>query len=354
MSEQTNQAQHTESSTQPLFLRALWGEDTPRAPIWVMRQAGRYLPEYRALKEKYSFWELCQSPELAAEVTLQPLARFPLDAAIVFSDIMTPLASMGVDISFTPGPVVADPLRTAEAIDALRVPEQAEIVPYVGEAIKILRGELKVPLIGFAGAPLTLATYLIQGQGSKDYPILRQFLWSEPELAHRLLDKLAEMTARYLRMQVEAGAQAIQLFDSWAGLHSAPIYRAFGAQYAAKVLERLSDLHVPRIYIAVGASHLYDEIATLPVEAVSIDWRTPLDVARQALPGKTLQGNLEPAVLLAPTSVIEEQALDILRRGLGGPHVFNLGHGIFPQTPPEHMEHLIRVVQGFDRHAARA
>ncbi len=347
----TNPAPPTDLSEAPLFLRALWGEDTPRAPIWIMRQAGRYLPEYRALKEKYSFWQMCEEPALAAEVTLQPLARYPLDAAIVFSDIMTPLSSMGVDVAFHPGPVVAAPIRTSADIQALRVPEEDEISPYVGEAIRILRRSLRVPLIGFAGAPLTLATYLIQGQGSKEYPTLRQFLWGEPDLAHTLLEKLAEMTARYLRMQIKAGAQAIQLFDSWAGLHSAPIYRAFGASYAAKVLDRLADLNVPRIYIAVGASHLYEEIAALPVEAVSVDWRMPLDLVRRVLPAKTLQGNLEPAILLAPPQVIEEQARDILRRGIGGAHVFNLGHGIFPQTPPEHLAHLIDVVQRFDRHA---
>ena len=334
---------------QPLFLRALWGEDTPRAPIWVMRQAGRYLPEYRALKEKYSFWEMCRQPELAAEVTLQPLRRFPLDASIVFSDIMTPLAAMGVDIAFEPGPVIAEPLRSREAIDALRVPEADEIAPFVGEAIRLLRQQLHVPLIGFAGAPLTLATYLIQGKGSKDYPIFRQFLWTHPQEAHQLLDKLTEMTIHYLKMQIRAGAQAIQLFDSWAGLHNAQTYHSFGLPYAARVLAALEEEKIPRIYIAVGASHLYGEMASLPLEAISLDWRMPIGEARKAFPQKALQGNLDPAILLAPPEIIRKQALQILEEGRGGAHIFNLGHGIFPETPPEHLAALIECVQSFQR-----
>ncbi|MEO1271661.1 MAG: uroporphyrinogen decarboxylase [Myxococcota bacterium] len=335
-----------------LFLDAARGVDTPRAPIWLMRQAGRYMPEYRALKEKYTFWQLCQNPELAAEVTLQPIDFLGVDAAILFSDIMTPLSSMGAEIDFKPGPVIANPVRSQAAVDALRVPETEAIAPFVGETIAILRGELKVPLIGFGGAPLTLATYLVEGSGSKDYPLFRQFLYAEEAAAHALLGKLAEVSIRYLRMQVEAGAQAIQLFDSWAGLYDLERYRTFGAAYARQVFEGLADLDVPRIYIAVGASHLLEAIAELPVDVVSADWRLPLSQVRARLPeGMALQGNLDPAALLAPKTQIQARARHVLVEGLGGAHIFNLGHGIMRQSPPDHVKCLVDTVQAFDRRA---
>jgi uroporphyrinogen decarboxylase len=339
-------------TTPSLFLRAAWGEDTPRAPLWLMRQAGRYLPEYRAIKERASFWEMVRTPELAAEVTLQPLRRFPLDAAILFSDIMTPLPAMGVAVAFNPGPVVAEPLRSPAQIEALRLPEAAEVAPFVAEAIRLVRRELQgreTVLIGFGGAPLTLATYLVQGAGSKDYEVFRAFLRQEPALAHRLLEKLTELTLRYLRMQVEAGAQAIQLFDSWAGLHDPQTYRTFGLPYNRRVLEGLGGLGVPRIYLAVGASHLYPLIAELPCEVVSVDWRMSLDQVRGFFPNHTLQGNLDPAVLLAPPAVIAQETRKVLRAGRGGPHIFNLGHGVIRTTPPEHVAHLVEVVQQFNR-----
>ncbi|MGK0618060.1 uroporphyrinogen decarboxylase [Meiothermus cerbereus] len=343
------------SSTQTatsLFLRAAWGEDTPKAPLWLMRQAGRYLPEYLAIKARSSFWEMVRTPDLAAEITLQPLRRFPLDAAILFSDIMTPLPAMGVQIEFSPGPVVADPLRNPAQIEALRLPEAQEIAPYVAEAIRLVRRELAgkpVALIGFAGAPLTLATYLVQGSGSKDYEDLRAFLRQEPALAHRLLHKLTELTIRYLRMQIEAGAEAIQLFDSWAGLHDGEVYRTFGLPYNQAVFSALTGLGVPRIYLAVGASHLYPLLAELSCEVVSVDWRMPLDQVRRFLP-HTLQGNLDPAVLLAPPAVITQEAQKVLKSGLGGAHIFNLGHGVIRTTPPEHVAHLVEVVHQFNRH----
>lgn len=341
------------STSSSLFLRAAWGEDTPRAPLWLMRQAGRYLPEYLAIKARASFWEMVRTPELAAEVTLQPLRRFPLDAAILFSDIMTPLPAMGVQIEFSPGPVVAEPLRTQGQLEALRLPEAQEIAPYVAEAIQLVRRKLAgkpVALIGFAGAPLTLATYLVQGSGSKDYEEFRAFLRQEPHLAHRLLQQLTELTIRYLRMQIEAGAEAVQLFDSWAGLHDPDTYRTFGLPYNQKVLSALAGLGVPRIYLAVGASHLYPWLALLPCEVVSVDWRLSLDQVRPFFPAHTLQGNLDPAVLLAPLEVITQEAHKVLRAGLGGPHIFNLGHGVIRTTPPEHVAHLVEVVHQFNRH----
>ncbi len=340
------------STSNSLFLDAAWGKDTDRAPIWLMRQAGRYMAEYRALKEKYTFWQLCRNPELAVQVTMQPIHTFGMDAAILFSDIMTPLPPMGVDIEFKPGPVIADPIRTAAAVEALRVPEKDEIAPFVADTLRGLRQVCPKPIIGFGGAPLTLATYLVQGAGSKDYALFRQFLRSQPKAAHALLDKITEVSIRYLTMQVEAGAQAIQLFDSWAGLHDAKMYARFGAPYARRVLEAL-DSKVPRIYIAVGSSHLLDQIATLPIEIASVDWRTPLSVARKRIPGKTLQGNLDPSTLLAPVEDVLAEAEDVLREGLGGAHIFNLGHGIMKETSPDTVGRLVDFVQSFDRHAAQ-
>ena len=334
-----------------LFLDAAWGKDTPRAPIWIMRQAGRYLPEYMAIKAKSSFWEMCRTPELATEITLQPVRRLGVDAAILFSDIMTPLPPMGVDIEFAPGPVIDTPIRSMKQVEALRIPEQEAIAPYVAEAIALVRPASPVPLIGFGGAPLTLATYLVEGGGSKDYEHFRQFLWSEPQTAHALLEKLSEVSIRYLRMQIEAGAQAVQLFDSWAGLHSAAAYAEFGFPYAQKVLQALEAMGVPRIYIAVNAYHLYPHIAALPAEVISIDWRVPLQQVRPLLSGKTLQGNLDPAALLAPPAVLKEQATAVLRSGLGGAHIFNLGHGIMRQSDPDQVAYLVDYVQSFERHS---
>ncbi len=335
-----------------LFLEAAHGHDTPRAPVWIMRQAGRYLSEYRALKGKYTFWELCRTPELAADITLQPVRRFSMDAAILFQDIMTPLPPMGLEIDFAPGPVFRSPVRTAEAVDKLVVPDQNEIAPYVAEAIGLIRAESPVPLIGFGGAPLTLATYIVQGGGSKDYDEFRQFLRYAPEAAHALLEKLTELSIRYLKMQVEAGAQAVQLFDSWAGLHDARTYREFAKPYNQRIFDALSAYEVPRLYIAVDALHLYSEIKDLACEVVSVDWRVPLSQVRPLLPGKTLQGNLDPAVLLAPEKVVRAEAERVLGEGLGGPHIFNLGHGIMRQTDPERVAQLLEVVRAFDRTAA--
>lgn len=339
-------------TTNTLFLDAAWGQDTDRAPVWMMRQAGRYLPEYMAIKEKSNFWEMCRTPELACEITLQPIKRLGVDAAILFQDIMTPLPPMGIDIEFSPGPVIQDPIRSARAVDALRIPEKDEIAPYVAEAIKLIRKDSPVPLIGFGGAPLTLATYLIQGGGSKDYAEFRQFLRYDPKSAHALLEKLTEVSIRYLTMQVEAGAQAIQLFDSWAGLHSASTYAEFAKPYNQRIFEVLAGLKIPRLYIAVDALHLYSQIKDLDCEVVSVDWRAPINQVRSQLNGKTIQGNLDPAVLLASKDVITQETQRVLREGLGGAHIFNLGHGIFRQTNPDHAQHMIDTVKAFDRKKA--
>jgi uroporphyrinogen decarboxylase len=306
------------------------------------------------LKEQYGFWRMCRTPEIAAEITLQPVRRFPLDAAILFSDIMTPLPAMGVDIDFDPGPVIRQPVCTPEAVRRLRVPTGDEVAPFVADAVRLVRQECTVPLIGFAGAPLTLAAYLVQGGGSAAYLEFRTWLVRNPELAHELLKKLTEVSIGYLRMQVEAGAQAIQIFDSWAGIHHERGYAAFGLPYAARVFDALADLGVPRIYLAVGASHLYPQIATLPAEVVSVDWRCGLDRCRLALPGKVIQGNLDPTVLLADDEVVEATAVQVLGDGLGGPHIFNLGHGVLPTTPPDNVARLVDTVHRFTGRADAA
>lgn len=339
------------STETPLFLRALAGEDTPIAPVWFMRQAGRFLPEYRALKETYTFWELARTPELACEVTLQPIRRLGVDAAILFQDIMTPLPPMGVDIAFAPGPVIEDPIRTGAQVDALRVPEQDEIAPFVTDAIGLIRQECPVPLIGFGGAPITLATYLVQGGGSKDYEQLRGFLRRDPGAAHALLEKLTEVSIRYLTMQVEAGAQAIQLFDSWAGLHDAETYREFCLPYNERIFQALEG-KVPRIYLAVNATHLYGEFGALSCEAFSVDWRTPLNVAKARI-GRpcVMQGNLDPADMLGPKEHIRKSVERVLTAGQGGAHVFNFGHGMMPIIQPDDVKFAIDCVRGFGRHS---
>jgi uroporphyrinogen decarboxylase len=332
------------------FLRAAWGEDTPRAPIWIMRQAGRYLPEYRAVKARSSFLEMVRTPELAAEVTLQPIRRFPLDAAIIFSDIMTPLDALGVEIAFAPGPHVAEPLRSAAQIDALRLPE-GPVAPFVGDALRLVRAELPsaVGLIGFAGAPLTLAAYLIEGSGSKEYEHFRAFLRAEPAALHVLLDKLTEVTIAYLTMQIAAGAQAVQLFDSWAGLHDLPVYREFGIPYYKRILDALDGLGAARIFFALGASHLTSAIAELPCEVVGVDWRTDLRDARAAFGARALQGNLDTAVLYADAQALEREAHAVLAAGRGGAHIFNLGHGIWPDASPDAVARLVDVVHAYER-----
>jgi uroporphyrinogen decarboxylase len=314
-----------------------------------MRQAGRYLPEYLAIKAKASFHEMTHRPELAAEVTLQPLRRFALDAAIIFSDIMTPLEALGVEITFDPGPSIAAPLRSREAIERLAL--RGEIAPFVGEALRLVRAELRpeVALIGFAGAPLTLAAYLVEGGGSKEYERFRSFLRAEPAALHLLLDKLADLTIAYLRMQVAAGAQVVQLFDSWAGLHDLATYRAFGVPYLTRIVDALAADGVARIVFALGASHLLDALAEIPADAFGLDWRTDLTEARRRLPGRALQGNLDPAVLFADRATIEREARRVLTAGLGGAHVFNLGHGIWPTTPVDAVAQLVDTVSAFAR-----
>lgn len=333
-----------------LFLRACRREPVERTPIWLMRQAGRSLPEYRKVRERVDFTTLCRTPELAAEVSLQPLDRLGVDAVIFFSDILVPAEPMGVNVEFAPGPIIAAPVRCAADVDRLITPDPEETVPYVYETLRILRRELegRVPLIGFAASPFTLAAYLVEGQGSKNFDRIKAMLYEQPATAHRLLEKVAVMTASYLAAQARAGAQAIQLFDTWAGLLNREEYREFVLPYARRVLDELRQQDVALIYFALNGGHLLPDIRECGADMIGVDWRVDLAQAYRELDRPfALQGNLDPCVLMAGPEVIERRALEILASAKGLPgHVFNLGHGVLPNTPVENVEALVRIVQG--------
>jgi uroporphyrinogen decarboxylase len=331
----------------PLFMRAVRGLPVQRPPVWLMRQAGQYLPEHRELRSRYGIWKMINEPELAAETSLQPLARFPLDAVLLFSDILAPIAAMGVSVQFTPGPVIEDPVCTEDAITRLRLPNAAEIAPGAVETIRLIRAETPLPIIGFCGGPLTLATYLVQGYGRGEQAAFRGWLHENPQTAHRLLELLTELDIRYLRQQVAAGADVIQVYDSWAGVLDRQQYAEYGLPYVRRILTELGELGVPRIYLATTASHLYSSIATLPAEVISVDWRMPLDRCRTVFGDKVLQGNLDPAALLAHPDQVRAKTLRVLREGAGGPHIFNLGHSILPQTEVDGVAALVSAVVSF-------
>jgi len=338
----------TSPSSTATFLAACRREPVPHTPVWVMRQAGRYLPEYRALRSKGDFVTLTRTPEFAAEVTLQPLRRFELDAAILFSDIMTPVQGMGVDLTFEPGPVVAEPIRTDAQIDALAqlVPERD--VPFVLESIKLIRPELPrgVPLIGFAGGPFTLLCYLVCGRPSKEFGAARSFLYAQPESAQRLLDKLADAMAVYLRAQAAAGAQALMLFESWAGLLAPPEFNRFALRAVRRTMAALRDTGVPLIYYVNQGSALMESVADLDVDVIGVDWRTPLTEVRRVLgPTKAVQGNLDPAALFAAPEQLKHHIDAVLNAAGPAPgHIFNLGHGIWPETDPAAVARMIDYV----------
>jgi uroporphyrinogen decarboxylase len=319
------------------FLSACRGEPHERVPVWFMRQAGRSLPEYRKLRAAHSMAELIRTPELAVEVTLQPLRRYDVDAAILFSDIVTPLEALGVGIEIEPGvgPIVAEPVRERSDLSRLRPLEPDEDVPHVQEAVRILAGELSVPLIGFAGAPFTLASYLVEGGPSKSYARTKALMLSDTRMWEELLDRLADITLAYLRAQVEAGASAVQLFDSWVGALTPGDYETHVLPASRRVLEGIGDLGVPRIHFGVGTGEILPLMAT-GVEVVGVDWRVPLDAAIERLgPRVAVQGNLDPAAVLAPWEVVADRVRDVLRRSGGRPgYVFNLGHGVLPDSDP--------------------
>ena len=335
------------------FLRALRCKPVDRPPLWIMRQAGRYLPEYRALKEKHDFLTLCRTPELAVEASLQPIRRFPLDAAIVFSDILTPLEAMGVPITFDPGPHIAEPLRTRVQIEALHAAPMAEIVPYVGEALRLLRHELadRVPVIGFCGAPFTLAAYLVEGRGKEGFGAVKDLMMREPATLTLLLEKLADAMADYLRFQIRSGAQAVQIFDSWAGILSPADYRHFALPAVQRLVHKLGPSHAPAIYFAPAAGHVLEDSAGSGADALGVCWRTPLAEARRRLGGRfALQGNLDPHALFGTPEQVRARTLAVLEDAGDMPgHVMNLGHGILPETPIASVEALIETVAACER-----
>jgi uroporphyrinogen decarboxylase len=327
------------------FLAACRGQATTHTPVWIMRQAGRYLPEYMKVREQVDFLTLTKTPELAAEVTLQPIRRFGMDAAILFSDIMTPLEGMGIDLDFDPGPVIRNPVRSGADVDALRVGDPEESVPFVMETIRILRRELpeSAPLIGFAGAPFTTYCYTVQGGGSKTFAEAKAFLYSEPEAAVRLIDKIAVTTERYLSAQAEAGAQALMIFDSWAGLLSPHDYRRFALPAVQGITARLRRHGVPLLYFPNQGSTLMTAAREAGADVIGVDWRLPLSEARSILgPELAVQGNLDPAALFAPQEELGRQIDRVLDEAGGAPgHIFNLGHGIERTTDPDAVAFLV-------------
>ncbi|HSK78745.1 MAG TPA: uroporphyrinogen decarboxylase [Thermoanaerobaculia bacterium] len=331
-----------------LFLRTCRGEATERRPVWIMRQAGRYLPEYRAIRQKADFLTLCKTPELAAEVTIQPVDILGVDAAILFADILLPLEAMGAELLFVKGdgPTFPNPVRTREDVARLREPDVHETLGYVFDAMRLVRRELdgRVPLLGFGGTPWTLAAYLVEGGGSKHFEHLLAWSYADPEGLAVLLDKIADVSIEYLSGQIEAGAQALQLFDTWGGLLDLERWRTIALPPLKKVAEAIQG-RVPLIYYINGGSHLLPGMKELPVDVLSVDWRKPLPEVREVVGPRVLQGNLDPAALLAPIPEIERRAEALLAAGSGGGHIVNLGHGILPMTPVENAKAFVQAIQ---------
>jgi len=334
--------------TESTFLAACRRERVAHRPIWIMRQAGRYLPEYRELRAKVDFEALTRTPELAAEVTLQPLRRFPLDAAILFSDIMTPLQGMGIELSFEPAPVVREPIRSLAQVEALPPLVPGRDVPFVLESIRLVRAGLPggVPLIGFAGAPFTLLCYLVCGRPSKEFAAARAFLYAQADTAQRLLGCLADAMAEYLVAQAAAGAQALMLFESWAGLLAPREFAQFALPAVRRTAAALRRAGVPLIYYVNQGATLLPAVAGLEVDVVGVDWRSPLSQVRSILgPGKAVQGNLDPAALFASPDELRRHVDVVLEEAGTAPgHIFNLGHGIWPDTDPDAVARLVDYV----------
>ena len=327
------------------FLRACRREPVDRTPVWMMRQAGRYMAEYRALRAKHSMLEICRTPELAVEVTLQPLRAFDFDAAILFSDLLVPLAPLGIPFDFLKGegPVIETPLRSAADVAALRRFEPREELGFALEAIRLLRRELAVPLIGFAGAPFTLASYAIEGGHSSHFALTKALMYGESATWHRLAALLADVVADYLRAQVEAGAQALQLFDSWVGALDEADYRELVLPHVRRLFDAIADLDVPKIHFGTGTGHLLAAQREAGGTVIGVDWRTPLDEGwRRIGDGVAVQGNLDPTLMFAPRERLLARVDDVLRRAGGRDgHVFNLGHGIVPGTPVEAVKAVV-------------
>jgi uroporphyrinogen decarboxylase len=344
----TNPALHDSA-----FLRAARSEPTPYTPVWFMRQAGRSLPEYLKVREGTTMLESCMRPELVVEITMQPVRRYGVDAAIFFSDIVLPLKAVGVDLDIEPGigPVVAHPVRTLADVEA--IPDLTpEHVPYITEAVQGLVGELgATPLIGFAGAPFTVASYLVEGGPSKEHAQTKALMFGAPDVWDALMRKISGIAAAYLEVQVDAGASAVQLFDSWAGAVTRDDYRTYVQPWSAQVLSRLGETGVPRIHFGVGTGEILDLMGEAGADVVGVDWRVPLSAGIERAGGRAVQGNLDPTLVFAPTEVMLERARQVLEAGAAAPgHIFNLGHGVIPSTDPDQLARLTTFVQD---HSAR-
>jgi uroporphyrinogen decarboxylase len=332
---------------EPLLTRACRREIVERTPVWFMRQAGRSLPEYRELRKRHDLFSVCRQPELCAEVTLQPVRAHGVDAAVMFADIMLPVIGMGVDVELVEnvGPVIADPVRTSEDVERLRVPDPEEAVPFILEAVRLVRAELPAEkaVIGFAGGPFTVAGYLIEGKPTREFVQTKRCMYAQPEVWHALMDKLADTFAAYLRAKVAAGADVIQLFDSWVGTLSADDYEEFVAPYSARVLAAVD---VPTIHFGTGTTHLLPAMREAGGDVIGLDWRIPIEGGWEIVgPDRGVQGNLDPALLLGPFERVAAAATRILdavagRRG----HIFNLGHGVLPDTDPGDLARLVELV----------
>jgi uroporphyrinogen decarboxylase len=335
------------------FLKACRRQPVDKTPVWFMRQAGRYMSEYRALRQRYSLLDICRSPELAVAVTLQPVDATEVDAAILFSDLLIPFTPMGLDFDFVKGegPSIANPIRHAEDVDRIRSFESRDALAHVLETIRILRRELvdRVPLIGFGGAPFTLAAYAIEGGPSNSYARTKAFMYAQPQAWHRLCEHFASTIAAYLSAQVEAGVQALQVFDSWAGTLGRTDYREFALPHSASLFSALRQMGVPVVHFGVGTTAILPDITEAGGDVVGLDWRLPLDEAWFVVGhDHAVQGNLDPTLLLGPRERLLAAADDVLRRAAGRPgHIFNLGHGVLPNTPLEQVQELARHVHRY-------
>jgi len=337
------------------FLKACRGEDVEYTPVWLMRQAGRYMPEYQAVRANIDFLTLCKNPELAAEVTLQPVDILGVDAAILFSDILIPLEPMGMRLEFLDkeGPVLSEPVRSKAAVDRLIIPDIEEDVPFVLETIRILRRELehKVPLIGFSGAPFTLATYMIEGGTSKNFLHTKKFMFQYSNVFRYLMEKLSDTVTAYLSAQIKAGVQAVQLFDTWAGILSPVDYKNFVLPYIKRIIADLKKEGVPVIYFVNDCAGIIKEIKKSKADVIGVDWRIDIgDAIRKIGKKGVVQGNLDPCALFLPKEKLEERVKDILWKGeTAQGHIFNLGHGILPQTPVENVVAMVEAVHTFGK-----
>lgn len=330
------------------FLDACWGKPVDRTPVWLMRQAGRYLPEYMAVRSKCTFLELCKTPELAAEVSIQPVDILGVDAAIMFSDILTPVEPMGMKLDFVPGPVFESPIRSMADVERLRIPQMEQDVPYVLETIKILRRELagKVPLIGFGGAPFTLACYMVEGKGSKDFAQIKRMMYAAPDIYAALMEKITTMSIEYLNAQIAAGAQCIQIFDTWGGILSPADYERYVLPYTIRLINGLNRMETPVIHFVKGSGAMLDTVKKAGGDVMGLDWHVNLGAARDQIGTKmAVQGNLDPTVLYATREVIEREVKRVLDENAARPgHIFNLGHGILPTVPPENAIFMVECV----------